>query len=284
MTMTKIRFVTDSAADIPAELIKKWDIGVVPAYINYNGNSYADDGVELIREEYFKNLHGYHPHPTTSAMPPAVAEATLTKWFEGADHLVVITTPAKLSAINNSMRLGAQKLPQDRIHLIDSGNLCMAMGWQVLTGAEVAARTGDLQATLDAIQKVRQHSTLYAGLATIEYLRRSGRVGWAQAGLGALLQIKPILQVQDSEVASIARVRTFSRVIDTLVELAYKHAPLDKLAILHVNSLESVAELRARLKDIMPEDTITTGIGPTLGTHTGPGAIGIAPVSAAWKA
>ncbi len=281
--MKKIKFVTDSVSDIPAELIEEFEIGVVPCYVNYDGQSFADDGVELIREEYFRNLH-LLSHPTTAAPPPALTEEVLTEAFEGADHLIVLTTPAKLSAINNSMRLGAQNLPADRVTIIDSGQLSMAIGWQVLIGAEVAKKTGDVNAVLNAIDCVRKHQTLYAGLATMEFLRRSGRVGWAQAGIGALLQIKPIVQVEDGEVSSAARVRTFSKVIDTLVELAHQYAPLDRLAVLHISNLEGAAELRARLKDIMPEHTLTTGVGPTLGTHIGPGALGIAPVSASWKA
>jgi DegV family protein with EDD domain len=284
MTFKKIRFVTDSVCDIPTELIKKWDIGVVPCYVNYDGKSFADDGIELNREEYFRNLHTFSTPPTTAAMPPAVAEKTLKEWFEGADHLIVITTPAKLSAINNSMRLGSADLPQDQVTIIDSGQLSMALGWQVLVGAEVAAQTGDVKETLRAIECVQRNQILYAGLATMEFLRRSGRVSWAQASIGALLQIKPVVQVIEGDVTSAARVRTFSRAIDTLVELAHKHAPLDKLAILHINNLEGAAELGARLKDIMPEDTITAGVGPTLGTHIGPGALGIAPVSLSWKA
>jgi DegV family protein with EDD domain len=284
MASKRIRIVTDSVCDLPPELIQKWDIGVVPCYVNYDGKSFADDGTELNREEYFRNLHTFTTPPTTAAPPPAVAEKILHEWFEGADHLLVITTPAKLSAINNSMHLGAAKLPQDRVTIVDSGQVSMALGWQVLIAAEVASKTGDLSETLHALECVRRNQILYAGLATMEFLRRSGRVSWAQASIGALLQIKPVLQVYQSEVTSTARVRTFSRAIDMLVELAHKHTPLDKLAILHINNLEGAAELGARLKDIMPEDTITTGVGPTLGTHIGPGAIGIAPVSLAWKA
>jgi DegV family protein with EDD domain len=280
--MTKIKFVTDSVADLPAEIVAEHGIGVVPCFVNYDGQSFADDGVELVREDYFKNLH-LLSHPTTAAPPPALAEQIINETFEGADHLIILTTPSKLSAINNSMRLGAQNLPQDRVTIIDTGQVSMAMGWQVMVGAETAEKTGDVQTTLNAIQRVRENQTLYAGLATMEFLRRSGRVGWAQAGIGALLQIKPIVRVQEGEVTSAARVRTFSKVIDTLVELAHQHAPLDRLAVLHISNLEGAAELRARLKDIMPENTLTTGVGPTLGTHIGPGALGIAPVSASWK-
>jgi DegV family protein with EDD domain len=284
MTFKKIRFVADSVCDLPPEVVGKFDVGIVPCFINYDGKSFADDGIELNREAYFRNLHTFSTPPTTAAPPPAVAGKVLHEWFEGADHLIVLTVPARLSAINNSMRLGAADLPQERVTILDSGQLSMGLGWQVIVGAEVAAKTGSVEQTLHAIDCVRRNQVLYAGLATMEFLRRSGRVSWAQASIGALLQIKPVIQVLEGEVSAVARVRTFSRAIDSLIELAHKHTPLDKLAILHINNLEGAAELRARLKDIMPEDTITTGVGPTLGTHIGPGALGIALVNSAWKA
>jgi DegV family protein with EDD domain len=117
----------------------------------------------------------------------------------------------------------------------------------------------------------------------MEMLRRSGRVSWAVANVGSLLQIKPVVQVWDGEVTSAARVRTFSRVLDKLVEMALADGPYDKLALLHINNLSAVEELRARLKDILPAESFITDVGPTLGTHIGPGAIGFAGVKAAWK-
>lgn len=283
MTFKKIKFVTDSVADIPRELVEKWDIGVVPCFVNYGGASYADDGFELKREDYFSQLLSMPETPTTAAPPPALAEEVIVRSFKDADHLVVVTTPAKLSAIYNSMRIGLGAIPKDRYTLIDSGQLCMALGWQVLVGAETAAKTGSVEATLAAIGRVRQHQTLYAGLATMEMLRRSGRVSWAVASVGSLLQIKPVVSVWDGEVSSVARVRTFSRVLDKLVEFAMQGAPYDKMALLHINNLNGVEELRARLKDILPTDTLVTDVGPTLGTHIGPGAVGFAPVKQSWN-
>src|SRR5690349_19345421 len=110
----KIKFVTDSVSDIPVNLLEKWDIGVVPCYVNYDGKSFADDRVELVREDYFNKILSMKTTPTTAAPPPAIAEEILKKSFEGADHLIVVTTPAKLSGINNSMHLGARDLPQDQ--------------------------------------------------------------------------------------------------------------------------------------------------------------------------
>jgi DegV family protein with EDD domain len=283
MTAQKIKFVTDSVCDIPAHLIDRWEIAVVPCYVNYGGKSYADDGVELNRESYFAGLLSMPDTPTTAAPPPALAEEIILKAYEGADHLIVLTTPARLSAIHNSMRIGLGTLPPERYTLIDSGQLSMALGWQVLIGAQTAAATGSVEATLAAIARARAHQNLYAGLAMMEMLRRSGRVSWAVANVGSLLQIKPVVQVWDGEVTSAARVRTFSRVLDKLVEMALADGPYDKLALLHINNLSAVEELRARLKDILPAESFITDVGPTLGTHIGPGAIGFAGVKAAWK-
>lgn len=281
----KIKFVTDSVADIPIHLQEKWEIGVVPAFVNYGGQSFADDRVQLDREQYYNEILDMPELPTTAAPPPSIAQEIIEKSFEDADHLIAITTPIKLSGIYNAVRLGSQHLPADKVTLIDSGQLSMAMGWQVLIGAETAERTGDLNATLDAIQRVQRNQTLFAGLATMELLRRSGRVGWATANIGALLQIKPVVSVNAGEVSSVARVRTFKRAINSVVDFAREQAPFDRLAFLHTNNLEAVEIMREQLNEYLPDTEIITAIAnPALGTHIGPGAIGIAAVSQTWKA
>lgn len=284
MAHTKIKFVTDCVCDIPQDLVDQWEIGVVPCFVNYGGESYADDGVELDRVAFFEQMTSMPDVPTTAAPPPALAEEFIDVAFEESDHVIILTTPANLSAIYNSMRIASEKLPQDRVTLIDSGQLTMALGWQVVVGAETAAKTGDIQQTIDAITSVRNNQALYAGLATIEMLRRSGRVGWAAGSIGSLLQIKPVVSVQDGVVSQAARVRTFRRVSGKLIELVKQHAPLDKLAILHTNNLEGAEQLKEDLKDILPEQTIITLAGPTIGTHIGPGALALAPVSKSWRA
>jgi len=283
MTFKTIRFVTDSCCDIPPELIKKHKIGVVPAFVNYGGRSYADDGLELDREVYYNHLPTMSSQPTTSAPSHGLAEQVINRTFEGVDHLVMLCVPARLSGIYNALRLGAAGLPQDRVTLIDSGTLSMALGFQVLAGAETAAATGDLSAVLDAIERARAHEELYAAVETMEYLRRSGRVGWAAASVGQLLQIKPIISATEGKVESIARVRTFARAADKLVELAQEQAPLDRLALLHANNREGALEIKNRLGSILPAETYIINITPAIGTHIGPMALGVATLSKAWR-
>jgi DegV family protein with EDD domain len=284
MTFQKIKFVTDSVADLPLEIIERHDIAIVPTFVNFDGQSYADDGKELDRSSYYRRLGSMSTHPTTAAPPPAMAEEVLVRHFEGADHLIAIVTPSKLSATHNSFRIAGAALPAGKYTLIDSGQVSMGMGWQVVIAAEVAAQTGSVEATLDAIQRVRQNQDLYCGLSTIEFLRRSGRVSWAAAGIGTLLQIKPLVQVVDGEVRPAARVRTFSRAVEALIDLIKAQAPLDKLSIIHTDNPEGAEDMRERLRDVIPADTLITMVGPSLGTHIGPGSLGFASVRASWKA
>ncbi|MCL4251493.1 MAG: DegV family protein [Anaerolineae bacterium] len=284
MAFKNIRIITDSTCDIPADLLEQHKIGVAPCFINYGGNSYADDGVQLTREQYYKDLRHIRPVPKTSAFPPGIAEQLLDEAFQEAEHVVILCVPAKLSGVYNAFRLGASNFPSEKVTLIDSGQVAMALGWQVLIAAETAEATGDVAQVLDAIKRVRANQRLYAALDTLEYLMHSGRVGWASASIGALLQIKPILDVQDGEVKQYARVRTFKRAFEALVDLAHQQAPLDRLGILHTDNEQGAQDLREALKDIVPENTLILNITPTIGTHIGPGGLGIATVSQSWKA
>ncbi|MFW5691206.1 MAG: DegV family protein [Chloroflexota bacterium] len=279
----KIKFVTDSVADIPPDLAAKWDIRVVPCFVNYGGRSYADDGVELVREDYYNELSSMRDHPTTSAMPPEMAREQIDAAIAEADHVILITTPAKLSGIHNAFRLGAEHLPPENYTLIDSGQISVGMGWQVLAGVEEAARSGDLARTLATVHAMRKAQRIYAIVGSLESLRRSGRVGWAQASIGTLLNIKPVVEMRDGEANPVTRVRTFNRALEKLAELARTQAPFDQLGIVHINNPEGAEAVRAMLADILPDTIITGLINPAVGTHIGPGSVGVGTVSKGWN-
>lgn len=283
MTIKKIRFVSDSTCDLPPEIIEQHHITVIPCFVNYHDRSLADDGVELRRDQFYRDLPNIHPHPTTASISPGLAEEYITNAAQDADHLFILTVASKLSGVYNAMRLGASKLPPDKVTLIDSDSVTMGLGFQVLIGAEVAEKTGDVQAVKDAIDRVRQHQHVYAALETMEYLRRSGRVGWAAASLGTLLQIKPLIGVQDGEVHSISRVRTFARALDELVALVEAQEPLDRLAILYAGETDSVEQLHERLASHVPNEIMIIRITPTIGVHIGPSGVGVTTLSSAWR-
>ncbi|MDX2074866.1 MAG: DegV family protein [bacterium] len=279
----KIKFLTDSVCDIPDDLLRQYNITVAPIFVNFGGQSFADDGVELKRDDFYRRLRTLEDYPQTSAMSPELARTYIDRAYADADHLFIITTPKGLSGIYNAMRLGSSHLPPERVTLIDSGQLSIGMGWQVLIGAQVAQETGDVAQTHRAIMSAQANQHVYCTVGSLDFLRRSGRVSWAAASIGNFLNIKPVVQSLDGQVHPIARVRTFNRALDKLAELAYQHAPYDKFAILHILNEEGFHALQERLADILPPDTIVGTVGPALGTHVGPGAVGFAAVSKGWK-
>ena len=282
-TKQKIAFVTDSTCDLPAAFVQAHDVGIVPCFINYGGESHLDNGIDLVREDFYARMAKIRPYATTAAPSPGQTQRVIEEKFAHADHVIILTAPAKLSSIYNAMRLGAASLPPDRVTLIDSGSTTMSLGYQVQIGVETAEATGDLDATLKAIQAVRENVMMYAALNTMEFLRASGRVGWAAAGIGALLQIKPIIGLRDGVVQSVAKVRTFTRATDELVELTRSMAPLDRLTVVHTHNPEGAQTLIERLGDLVPADMGVMSVTPTLGTHVGPGAVGVVPLSKSWR-
>lgn len=283
MTFKKIKIVTDSTCDLPQQLVDQWGIVVIPVYVHIGDESFADDGTELDRANYYSRLSSLKAVPTTSAPSPGLCEQVIDQAMADADHVVIITLPPKLSATYEAMRLGVNKHPADRWTLLDSGTTTMAMGYQVLIAAEIAAQTGDVEQVLAAIKQVKSHIKLAALVNSLENLRRSGRVNFAQAGIGTLLQIKPLVTVTDGVVETMSRVRTMSRAREEMAEMARQQAPLERIALLHTNNLEGVEWLRERLKDILPADVLTINITTAVGTHVGSGSLGFVTVKAGWK-
>ena len=285
MSTKRIHIITDSTSDIPQELLPDLPVTVVPTFVNMDGDSVPDDYVHLDRQEFYRRLPTLRPFPSTSAVSPGMTEDAINAVVDQCDHIIFLAQSTKLGSCYTQMRVAASKLPADKYTLIDSEQMAMGFGWQVIIGAETALATGSLEATLDAMTRVRKTVRVYCALNTLEYLQRGGRVGWAQANIGALLQIKPILLVEDGEVKSYARVRTFGRAIEEIVRVAHDYTPLDRLAVIYTTDVEAAHALRDRLQDLLPpgNHTVVSRITPSIGVHVGPGGLGIVPLSAAWK-
>lgn len=285
MTTKKIRIITDSVADIPQNLLDKWNIDIVPCYVNYGGESYSDDGKDLDRAHFFNYLQNNKEVPTTAAPSPGLAEEIVANALEGYDHLISVNVAESLSATYNNVLLACNEVDKARTTVIDSESVSMGIGWLALIAAEVAAETGDVDAVINAVNKVKQNHKLYAGIYNMEYLRRSGRVTTVAASLGSLLQIKPIVQViEKGEVVAAHRVRTFKKVRTKLRELLEEQrGQLDRIAIIHTANEDSAKEFIADNKDLLPEETIIAEVGPTLGTHIGPNSLGFISVNKAWR-
>lgn len=277
--MTRILIVTDSTCDVPPDWIRRYDIRLVPTYVHFGQQSLADNGVELVRADFYARLAIGSPFPTTAA--PSVGEVTevMARALAEADHVIGITAVAKLSGLYNTFRLAAEQTDPRRVTLIDSQMTSMGLGWQVVIAAEMieaGAAPGDIKAAIVALQP---RIDVWAALDTMQNLRRSGRVSWARAFVGDLLQIKPLIRLHQGVVTSVVRTRTSQRGFDALVKLAHKAAPLDRLAVLHTTNLARVGQLVAALADIWPPHEVAImEATPVLGVHVGPNGIGLAVV------
>lgn len=278
-----VRIVTDSTSDVDPKWLEAFNIRVVPAFIQFGDESFADDGKELPPAAFYQKLAEAETLPTTSAPSVGLTEATFREALDEAEHVVAISLSATISGINNVMNLAANNIDPDRIKVLDGGTLSMGTGWIVIATAEAAANGASLDEVLAVAADTRERTELYAGFDTFEYLRRGGRVSSVAASIGRLLQIKPVLSVKGGHVEPVARVRTYKKLYPELESLVRKHADhgIERLAFLHTNAAEKLDPLKTALQDITPEEwVITTEATSAIGAQVGPKAIGIALVKA----
>ncbi len=274
----RVKLIVDSTADLPREWLARWDIAALAVYINFGEDSFLDDGVALPRAEFYRRLAASRVLPTTSAPAAGAAEHLMRQQLDKAEHVVFFAVASAFSSLYNTVRLAAQQVDPERITVVDTGTTSMGLGWMVAAAAEAAQRGAGVEEVLAAARDTRQRLKLWAAIDTLEYLRRGGRVNALLASVGTLLQIKPIIDVKDGKVGIVQRVRTMNKAIQTLIDLAHEQAPLERLAVLHTNFSEGAANLLARLADIAPANSITVDVTTAIGTHVGPGCLGLSPV------
>lgn len=274
-----VRIVTDSTADIPAELAAKLEIAVVPSYVIFGSESYRD-GVELTKEQFYERLSAAREIPTTATPPPATYEEAYRRLAAQTNEIVSIHLAANLSGLYNAASVAAQGVPEAQIVVIDSEQVTMGYGLMAVAAAEAAQQGATLGEVVALVEGMKDRSRVLAVLDTLEFLYRGGRVGWARATLGTLMQIKPIVEVQRGEVRLVERARTRARALNRLVAMIQALGPLERAIVLHANAPEWAEQLVDQVQALLPEWKRLVGhAGVTVASHTGPGAIGIACVT-----
>ena len=270
-----IRVVTDSSCDLPDELATLHEIAIVPLNIRFGDLEFADR-TELTQREFWERLKTSTDLPETSA-PSAGSfrDAYANLAAAGADGIVAICLSSELSGTYQAAVIAAEQTTTIPVQVVDSRNVSMALGFQVLEAARAAARGDSLDEVIATALAARDGTNFIAVLDTLDYLQRGGRIGTAQAFLGGLLNIKPLITMEDGVVAAIGRVRTRSRALADLVERIAALGPaVQEIAIL-TGDASDVEDLRQQLSEISPTHLIAR-IGPVVGTHTGPGVLGLA--------
>jgi len=279
--LMSIRVVTDSTCDLPQEIIRKSGIGVVPLFIHAGGREYQD-GVDLSRSEFYEQLPSFQPAATTAVPGPDIFRREYDRLAaEGATEILSIHISEKLSGMVNIAREAAKETNSVAVTVFDSRQLSLGMGFQVLAAAEAAAAGRTMAEILAMLEGQIARTHVFAALDTLEFMRRSGRMNFALATLGTLLQIKPLLKMYDGEPTA-ERVRTRGGAVKRLIELLLESGPYEKAAILHSAAAERARELLEEIRNLLPAGEIwMEEINPVIGAHIGPGVIGFACISKA---
>jgi len=278
--MGKISIITDSTAYIPKDYLDRYGIYVVPTILNWGSKMYRD-GVDIAPTEFFERMKTDPVHPTTSV--PSIGEfrEVYAKAAQNAEAVVGVHLSAKLSGTFSAAEQAVAMIPDKTIKVVDSNSTAMALGFVVLAAARAAAAGKPLDQVVQAAHGAIPHTGVVLTVETLEYLRRGGRIGGAQAFIGGLLDAKPILELRDGRIEPLERVRTKKKAMQRLVEIVVERikgqTPL-RLATLHAAAPEDAAFILESAKTQLGsvEEAILSEVSPTIATHTGPGTVGLA--------
>jgi DegV family protein with EDD domain len=274
-----IRIVTDSTCDLPKEIVSQHSITVIPLVINVGDQSFFD-GIDLTRSEFYAQLPDFNPHPKTAAPGPAVFTQAFERLAdEGAQAILSIHISETLSATVNSARIAAEQFTRIPVTVLDSGQLSLGLGFIVERAAQLAGSGKEAQEIISALSNLMKRTYVFASLKTLEYLRRSGRMHFALAKFGEILELKPLLHMNMGKAAA-HRTRTQKRATARLLEWLAEYAPYEKLAILHAGVQEEAEALFQQVRPYFPQgEVLIAQITPVLGAHLGIGALGFACIS-----
>jgi len=269
-----VRIVTDSTADLNEDQQQASGITVVPLNVRF-GDEVFKDHVDLTGDDFFAKLKTSSQLPKTSQPPVGEFEEVFRRHRAAGDEVVAVLISSKVSGTYGAAEMAAKSVDAEHIEVIDSLTASMALGFLALEGAKLAKTGAGRAAVADRIRSLVPKARVLAAIDTLTYLERGGRIGRARALLGSLLNFKPLITLQDGEVAPLGRARGRVQAIDRLVDLLSRDGRLSNLAVLHGASLADAKRLRERVAGSYPGlDIPLTETGAVIGTYTGPGVIG----------
>jgi len=271
-----IKIVTDSTADVPQELMKRYDIRTVPINIQFGTETYQE-GIEIDRPTFFRKLE--EVMPTSSQPSPGQFAEVYRELAEQGHSILSIIITSKHSGTYQSAVLAKSMLPEADIEVFDTLSISIGTGYQVLAAARAAEEGKSMGEIIQLLEGIRSRMFLYLTPSTLKYLQKSGRVGKLAGALGALLNLKPVIKVEDGLLEAFQNVRTRSKAIDRMVELTAEAVGTTepvKLGITHAQVPDEAEKLRQRLERAFNcDEVIVVDLACSLTVHGGPGVIGL---------
>jgi DegV family protein with EDD domain len=269
-----VKIVTDSVADLPPQVAEKLGITVIPLHVRFGTEVYRD-GIDLTAEQFYQKLRHNKTLPVTSVPSPASFAEAYDKLSEETDEILTIILSSRFSGTYDValQSIGLMKR-KCRVEVIDSRWAVMAEGFVVMKAAEAAQAGASLDEVMDIARLSIRRVDFRAVFDTLEYLRRGGRIGAAQALLGSMLKINPIITMKDGVVEPAGRTRSRAKAIDQLYDFATSYAHIEEVAVEDTACPEEAEALVQRLDSIFPKERIyRSKMTPVIGTHTGPGLL-----------
>ena len=277
--MSKVAIVTDSSPNIPEHLIKENHIHVVPLNVIWGEESYFD-GVEITNAEFYTRLKTDKVMPSTSQPSVAEFEVLFRSLYQDGYEILGSFLSEDLSGTISSATQAKKMLPEAKIEIVNSKSLAMAHGFQVLAAARAANNGASLAECKQIAEDARDRSGVIFVLDTLEFLHRGGRIGGAKRFVGTLMNVKPILTLEDGTIITLDQVRTQKKALKAIVNLIEERTKGHKniqMATLHANNPETAQHILDEVTERIPlSEKVFAELSPVLGTHAGPGAVGLA--------
>ncbi len=271
-----VRIVTDSAGDLPSEAAEQLEITVVPVTVFFGEEAYLD-GVEMDAETFFQRLPTSPQLPRTSQPSVAQFVDAYAKLVDEGHDILSVHVSGKLSGTLNSARLAREEFGRGNIEVLDAEGASLGVGLIALEAARKAQAGGSLEEVTAAAQDAVRSMRVFFVLDTLEYLVKGGRISKTQGLVGGLLNVKPILHITDGEVHPFQRVRSRAKALQRIRELVREGGPYAEIGVLYATDPDEAAALASDVADLAPGMPVVVGrIGPGIGAHAGPGAVGVA--------
>jgi DegV family protein with EDD domain len=271
-----VRIITDSTSDLPPDVAAELGITVVPLYVHFGDDAYRD-GIDLTTDDFYPRMVASKVIPTTSTPPPADFAEAYDRLAKEADGILVLTISRKLSATYDSAKKGIEERKSKcPIVLLDSRLALMGLGLIAIAAAKAANKGASLDEVLALTKDNIPRLDMRIAFDTLEYLRRGGRIGKAQAFFGSLLKVNPILTIKDGEVYPAARERSRAKAIDYLVKFAEGYVKIEEMALEDATTPNEAEGLRERLGAVFPKENIyRSKVSPVIGAHVGPRVLSV---------
>lgn len=275
---SRVAIVTDSTADLPPDLRDRLGITMVPLNVHFGDETFRDQ-IDLTSGRFMERLATDRDLPSTSQPSAGLFEQTFRDLAKDHDEIVCVLLSSMLSGTVQTAQLAANAI-DDLIHVevVDSLNASLGCGFQVLDAVELVVQGHDAAAVADQLRGQQGRFQLIFFVETLEHMRRGGRIGKAASLLGSMLKLKPLLRVDEGVVVPFERTRTRRKAMDALVAFAENLSAIERISVLYNTTPEDAGELYSRVGDLASKEPLvpTAVFGPVLGTHVGPGPLGLA--------